>query len=88
MGLLRQLIESSTAPGEIVVDFFGGSGSTAEAAIQLGRDFILFEKDEAYHAGILERLSKLQSSNSRDSRLDKESDDYDPLAALEEEEGD
>ena len=85
VGLLRQLIESSTAPGEIVVDFFGGSGSTAEAALQLGRDFILFEKDEAYHAGILERLSKLQSSSNRDSRLDKESDDYDPLAALEEE---
>lgn len=86
VGLLRQLIESSTAPGEIVVDFFGGSGSTAEAAIQTGRDFILFEKDEAFHAGILERLSKVQSSGAgRDSRLDADSADYDPLAALEEE---
>ena len=35
VSLIRQLIESSTAPGETVVDFFGGSGSTAEAAYRL-----------------------------------------------------
>lgn len=57
VSLLRQLIESSTAPGEVVVDFFGGSGSTAEAALQTGRNFITVEKDPAYHAGILKRLA-------------------------------
>lgn len=55
--LLRQLVETSTAAGEIVLDFFGGSGSTAEAAIQLQRDFRVIEKDQAYYAGIIERLS-------------------------------
>lgn len=54
--LIRQLIETSTAPGEIILDFFGGSGSTAEAALQLQRDFRICEKDPAYHAGIMERL--------------------------------
>ena len=63
VSLLRQLIESSTAPGEIVIDFFGGSGSTAEAAIQTGRNFLTYEKDPAYHAGILERLGKVSASN-------------------------
>jgi site-specific DNA-methyltransferase (adenine-specific) len=62
VSLLRQLIESSTAPGEVVVDFFGGSGSTAEAAMQTGRNFLLCEKDPAFHAGILERLSKVAAS--------------------------
>lgn len=86
VALLRQLIESSTAPAEIVVDFFGGSGSTGEAASQLGRDFLLFEKDPAYHAGILERLSGVIIGKSSAS-MDKASDDYDPLAALEELDG-
>lgn len=57
VSLLRQLIETSTAPGETVVDFFGGSGSTAEAALQTGRNFLTCEKDPAFHAGILQRLS-------------------------------
>ena len=55
--LIRQLVETSTAPGEIILDFFGGSGSTAEAALQLQRDFRICEKDQAYYAGIIERLS-------------------------------
>lgn len=58
VSLLRQLIETSTVPGEVVVDFFGGSGSTAEAAMQTGRNFLICEKDPAFHAGILERLAK------------------------------
>ena len=74
--LLRQLIESSTAPGEVVVDLFGGSGSTAEAAIQLNRNFLLVEKDPAYYAGILERLQQLSKPMAK----------YDPLAGEEEEE--
>lgn len=72
--LLRQLIETSTARGEVVVDFFGGSGSTAEAAIQTGRDFLICELDAAYHAGILERLSKLQAASKYDP-LGGEEDD-------------
>ena len=61
VGMLRQLIETSTVPGEVVLDMFGGSGSTGEAAIQTGRNFILIEKDPAYHAGIIERLSNLSN---------------------------
>jgi len=62
--LLRQLIEASTVEGEVVLDMFGGSGSTAEAAIQTGRNFITIEKDEAFYAGILERLSDAGKSLS------------------------
>jgi hypothetical protein len=57
--LLRQLIETSTAPGEVVLDFFGGSGSTAHAAIELGRNFLTVEKDEGHHAAIIHRLTAL-----------------------------
>lgn len=83
VSLLRQLIESSTAPGETIVDFFGGSGSTAEAAIQTGRNFLLYEKDPAYHAGILDRLTKISSTNGAgakpqtNAQAQEEEDDWD-----------
>jgi len=57
--LLRHLIETSTVPGEVVVDMFAGSGSLAEAAIQIGRNFMVCEQDPAFHAGIINRLASL-----------------------------
>jgi len=38
--LLRTLVEQSSSSGELVVDPFCGSGSTGEAAVGLGRNFI------------------------------------------------
>lgn len=81
VALLRQLIETSTAPGETIADFYAGSGSLGEAAIQTGRNFLLCEKDAAYHAGIVERLAKLSSDNKGEPATTK----YDPLGGAEEE---
>lgn len=85
--LLRQLIESSTAPGEVVIDFFGGSGSTAEAAIQTGRNFLTCEKDPAFHAGILQRLARLTTTSGKpeapktNAAIDEEEEDWDEAFA-------
>ncbi len=38
--LLKRIIESSTKEGDIVADFFGGSGTTASVAEKLGRKWI------------------------------------------------
>ena len=46
VGLLSYLIRTSTRPGDIVLDPFGGSGSTAVAAIAAGRSCLLVERDE------------------------------------------
>ncbi|MBN6379354.1 site-specific DNA-methyltransferase, partial [Escherichia coli] len=35
--MLRQIIEASSHPGDLVADFFMGSGSTIKAAMALGR---------------------------------------------------
>jgi hypothetical protein len=37
---LAPLIETLTAPGELIVDPFAGSGTTGEAAVGLGREFV------------------------------------------------
>jgi site-specific DNA-methyltransferase (adenine-specific) len=39
LDLMRHIVEASSRPGDLVVDCFVGSGSTAVAAKSLGRDF-------------------------------------------------
>jgi DNA modification methylase len=57
--LIARMITNSSRPGELVFDPFGGSGSTAVAAHQLGRIGYSCEIDPAYVAVHLERLSML-----------------------------
>lgn len=46
--LLRHLIEKSTNKGDLVLDTFAGSFSTARACKEIGRDFICFEVEPEY----------------------------------------
>ena len=41
MGVLRRIVTASSRPGDVVLDFFAGSGTTGMAAHELGRRFIL-----------------------------------------------
>jgi len=50
---LSVLIKMLSNEGDLVVDCFGGSGSTGEACIQLKRDFIIIEKDKTYFNDII-----------------------------------
>lgn len=43
--LLERLIQTHSNPGDLVVDFFAGTGSTGVAALQLGRKFLGCEAD-------------------------------------------
>ncbi|MFG3656850.1 DNA-methyltransferase [Streptomyces sp. NPDC047706] len=43
-------IKMLTDPGDVVVDFFGGSNTTGRAAEDLGRSWLSFELDPAYAA--------------------------------------
>lgn len=54
---IEPLIRASTAPGDLILDPFTGSGTTGVAAIRLGRRFIGWERDPKYHAAAAKRLS-------------------------------
>lgn len=60
MDLLRRVILASTKPGDIILDPFMGSGTTAAAAKELGRNFIGFEQDPIYVEGALTRLENIK----------------------------
>jgi len=57
--LMGRLIKNSTRPGEIVLDIFGGSGSTMMAAEQLGRTCYMVELDPCYIDVINKRYEEL-----------------------------
>ncbi|MET4583887.1 site-specific DNA-methyltransferase (adenine-specific) [Conyzicola nivalis] len=44
-GILRRIIHASSAPGDWVLDFFAGSGTTGAVAHKLGRRFVLMEQN-------------------------------------------
>jgi site-specific DNA-methyltransferase (adenine-specific) len=44
-GILRRIIHASSAPGDWVLDFFAGSGTTGAVAAKLGRRFVLVEQN-------------------------------------------
>lgn len=54
--LIEQLIRVTCPPGGVVLDPFGGSGTTAIAAANLGRDAICIERDAAHVETALRRL--------------------------------
>jgi site-specific DNA-methyltransferase (adenine-specific) len=44
LGILRRIIAASSDPGDVVLDFFAGSGTTGVAARELGRHFVLVDR--------------------------------------------
>ncbi|MBA4420621.1 MAG: site-specific DNA-methyltransferase [Anaerolinea sp.] len=45
LGILRRIIAASSNPGEVVLDFFAGSGTTGAACLELRRQFILVDSN-------------------------------------------
>lgn len=56
VSLYRRMIECATNEGDIVLDCFGGSGTTAIAALRSNRDFIMMERNQEEMDIIKKRL--------------------------------
>ena len=59
--LLAKLLLASSNPGDVVLDPFAGSGTTAVVAKKLGRRSISIEIDEAYACLICKRLARVEA---------------------------
>ena len=47
IGILNRIIQASSKPGDLVLDFFAGSGTTGASCLELGRRFILIDNNES-----------------------------------------
>jgi site-specific DNA-methyltransferase (adenine-specific) len=55
-GVLRRVIEGSSAPGAWVLDFFAGSGTTGAVCRQMGRRFVMVDRNDEAITVIRKRL--------------------------------
>jgi site-specific DNA-methyltransferase (adenine-specific) len=62
--LLKRIIAASSNPSDCVLDPFSGSGTTASAAFQLGRNYIGLEISQMYVDNSNKRLAKLKNQQS------------------------
>ena len=56
--LLERIIRSSTDENDIVLDFFGGTGTTASVSMKIKRQFIIIEQMGYIDSKLLKRLEK------------------------------
>jgi DNA modification methylase len=54
--LYEELIKHLTIPGEVVADFFAGSGSCPAAAARLARGYFAIDKDQERRAGAIKKI--------------------------------
>lgn len=69
LALVENLIRQYSNPGDLVLDPFAGSGTTAVAAHNTGRRFIAIEKDQAIHAIASARLACAQMQKKEETEL-------------------
>ncbi len=60
LGILRRIVQASSRPGALVLDFFAGSGTTGVAALELGRRFILVDNNPEALAVIARRFDGVE----------------------------
>lgn len=72
VALVERCIQLFTFDGDVVLDPFMGSGTTAVAAVNTGRRFVGYDTDAGYVRAARERVSSMVSVTPRDRRTLKE----------------
>ncbi len=60
LGVLRRIVRVHSRPGDRVLDFFAGSGTTGEAAAECGRDAVLVDENPAAVEVMQRRLARFE----------------------------
>lgn len=63
--LIKRCLELATKPNDLVLDSFGGSGTTGAVAHKMGRRWIMIELGEHCHTHIIPRLQKIVNGEDR-----------------------
>jgi len=61
LSLIERLIQTSSNPGDNVLDIFSGSGTTGVACKLLNREYLGCEKDKGYYEASLKRIESVST---------------------------
>jgi site-specific DNA-methyltransferase (adenine-specific) len=64
LAIMERIIKVHSNPGDLVLDFFAGSGSTGEAAAKHGRHVVLMDRNEEAIEVMSKRLASYMDENS------------------------
>ena len=67
LGIVERIVRVHSNQGDLVLDFFAGSGTTGEAAAKLGRDFILVDDNPEAIRVMEERLGQYETEITTES---------------------
>jgi site-specific DNA-methyltransferase (adenine-specific) len=56
LSLIREIVEKHSKSGDLVLDTFAGTGTTAHACLLTERRFIMVERDESYYRIMRDRI--------------------------------
>ncbi len=59
--LIDRIVRASSNPGDLVLDFFAGSGTTGESCLALGRRFILIDESEQALQVMAKRFARVEN---------------------------
>lgn len=60
--IIRRIILTTAKPNELIIDTFGGSGTTCKVANEIGHDSLVFEIDPLYCQIIENRLKNTKKN--------------------------
>jgi len=63
--LFEELIKKHSNPGDLVLDCFAGSATTAVAALNTGRSFVGCEREEEYYTKSVKRIAEVQQGRMK-----------------------
>lgn len=63
LALLERVVLASSKPGDLILDPFAGTGTTAHAAVAHGRDFCMIEINDYYVEWTMRRLEDVLSES-------------------------
>ena len=64
LGIINRIIQASTNPGDLVLDFFAGSGTTGASCLELGRRFILIDNNQSALQVMAKRFAAIDAIES------------------------
>lgn len=58
LGIIRRIVRASSHPGDLIMDFFAGSGTLGEVALELDRKFVLIDNNPQAIETMQKRFAK------------------------------